>query len=174
MSFRAPLRITGVRLRPPAPLSDQVLATPSAEQAPASVEAPEADSYIERLIKLIPVEVVGAYLVGRELAEIHQMEATWGFVCLVFVVVFRALMTQPEGLTHFSFAQVQTGVVLISLISFIIWFTPWGRDTISAAVLCQRKRLRSRLVVDGLIGLVALDPLGPLSVSGRPGARARH
>ena len=128
MSFRAPLRITGVRLRPPAPLSDQVLATPSAEQAPASVETPEADSYIERLIKLIPVEVVGAYLVGRELAEIHQMEATWGFVCLVFVVVFRVLMTQPEGLTHFSFAQVQTGVVLISLISFIIWVYSLGGE----------------------------------------------
>ena len=113
----APFRIRGV-----APAAPTGARGPS---APSSVTAP-IDSYILRLIKLIPTEVVGAYLVGRELASANNASAGWALACLMFTVVLRSAMTFEKRERQPWWAGVQWGAVIIAAISFSIWMYSLG------------------------------------------------
>ncbi len=64
-------------------------ATQTGELASASLEA-----YLERLLKLIPAEVVSIYPVGRPLIANDAQEGLWAVVCLVVCVIFRLKMTR--------------------------------------------------------------------------------
>jgi len=87
--------------------------------------------YLERLLKLIPAEVIGLYLVGSGIVPQGQTVGltVWAVVCLIGVFVVRvygtadAAANQPPDWTH----------VLISAVSFVIWiytlggpFAAWG------------------------------------------------
>jgi len=101
-----------------------------------------ADSYIERLLKLIPAEAIGIYLVGLQIvgveAENHVAISKWTLACLVFVFVFRAIasaesprlgLATGKGLRQWwkDFkAEVQWGAVLIATFSFFVWASALG------------------------------------------------
>jgi len=96
--------------------------------ATARLAAPVAmdgfSSYLDRLLKMIPAEVISLYLVGSGLIPGDQSTVLviWGLICLAGVVVIRAYGT----------ADVQNALptdwvhVAISSIAFVIWVYSMG------------------------------------------------
>jgi hypothetical protein len=80
--------------------------------------------YLDRLLKLIPAEVIGLYLVGSGIIPSDQTVAlvVWAVVCLVGLFAVRvygtadAAANQPPDWTH----------VGISAVSFVIWIYSMG------------------------------------------------
>jgi hypothetical protein len=81
-------------------------------------------SYMERLIKLIPGEVVGLYLVGAGVIPSGNRIALalWSVVGLVLVVVVRAYATADPP--HHQ--GPQWVAVAVSTVSFVIWVYTMG------------------------------------------------
>jgi hypothetical protein len=80
--------------------------------------------YVQRLIKLIPAEVVGLYLCGNGFIpnEYHIAHILWSCVCLVAVLVVRVWGTSdPE----YGQGPQWLGV-LISSLAFVIWLYTIG------------------------------------------------
>ena len=77
--------------------------------------------YMERLVKLIPAEVVGLYLVGIGIIPTGSEIATavWAIVCLFLVVLVRAYATGDKAAD--PKVTPQWSAVLVSSISFVIW-----------------------------------------------------
>ena len=84
----------------------------------------ELKSYLERLLKMIPGEVISLYMVGSGLVPGDQpiALAVWAVVCLVGVVAVRAYGTadsqnnKPTDWTH----------VAISSVAFVVWAYSMG------------------------------------------------
>ncbi len=80
--------------------------------------------YLDRLLKMIPAEVISLYLVGSGFIPADQPAVLliWSIVCLVGVVVVRAYGTTdpeknlPPDWTH----------VAISSVAFVIWVYSLG------------------------------------------------
>lgn len=80
--------------------------------------------YLDRLLKMIPGEVVGLYLVGIGFIPEHQLVVNliWTVVCLFGVIVIRAYgTTDPEK--GYPPDWVHT---MISAIAFLIWVYTLG------------------------------------------------
>ena len=92
------------------------------------VAAPAAQtdysSYLDRLMKMVPTEVIGLYLVGSGVIPHDQplVVTLWALICLVGVVIMRvwgttdAATNQPTDWVH----------VAISAVAFIIWLLTLG------------------------------------------------
>jgi hypothetical protein len=87
--------------------------------------------YLERLLKMIPAEVIGLYLVGSGIIPTDQPLAltVWTIVCLVGVLAVRVYGTSDPA--H-NLSPDWTHIA-ISAVSFIIWvytlggpFAAWG------------------------------------------------
>jgi hypothetical protein len=82
------------------------------------------DFYLDRLLKMIPGEVIGLYLVGSGFIPQDRptVLALWAVVCLVGVILLRAYATtdQPNG------KPPQWGPVAISAVAFVIWVYTLG------------------------------------------------
>lgn len=99
-----------------------------------SVPTKSVDDYVQKVLKLIPVEVIGIYLVGRGVAPDAQAQAGWALMCFVLVFVVRAFLTRgdaPEarGALATSWAElgsVQWGAVSVAAVSFIVWVKASG------------------------------------------------
>jgi hypothetical protein len=87
------------------------------------------NSYLDRLLKMIPAEVVCLYLVGSGLIpdDLRPQDrgislAVWGFVCLVGVVLVRAYGTAdlPNNL------PVDWRHVAISSVAMVLWVYSLG------------------------------------------------
>lgn len=80
--------------------------------------------YFERLIKMIPGEVVGLYIVGSGLVPSENRLALtiWALICLAAVVVVRAWGTADAS----QRLAPQWPVVAISSVSFLIWIYSMG------------------------------------------------
>jgi hypothetical protein len=78
--------------------------------------------YTDRLMKLIPTEVVTIYLAGYNVipAEDQVTGIIWACFCLVGVVIVRWLGTREPG------SGPQLGVIAISAIAFLIWVYSMG------------------------------------------------
>jgi hypothetical protein len=89
-------------------------------------EAPgdEFKGYLDRLLKLIPAEVVGLYLVGNGFIPVGERMglAIWAAVCLIAVITVRVFATSDPQQN----LSPQWAAVLISAISFIIWVYTMG------------------------------------------------
>jgi len=105
----APLRIT----RPPV-VKAAVRKGGIAREKPTPIQG-----YMERLVKLIPAEVVGLYLVGQGIIPPDQKVAivVWSIVCLGLVVLVRAKTTGDRA----NSISPQWGAIAVSTVSFIIW-----------------------------------------------------
>jgi hypothetical protein len=88
---------------------------PAASPAPEQAESP----YAERLLKLIPAEIVALYLFGIGAIPPGRVGATaaWAATCQVLGVISRAFGTR-DATQHLP---PQWPVVIISSVSFAIW-----------------------------------------------------
>lgn len=148
--------------------------------------AQQGDSYVERLLKLIPAEAIGIYLVGVQVvgsdgAE-HVPLAKWTLACAIFVVVFRALLStespklgvegskSPGDWWKTFRKEAQWPAVFIATISFLIWATalgypiaPWLTDRFNAcneaSVICAGEPV-------GTLMLLLWTPLAAFLYSG--------
>jgi len=101
-------------------LGDQKLRQPPAAAAAAPGAPPNAvQGYMDRLIKLIPAEVVGIYLVGTGVIPKGEDVSliVWAIVWLGLVIAVRAYGTSD------SVARIppQWSAVAVSSVSFGIW-----------------------------------------------------
>lgn len=107
----------------PAPVVEK-----SAAKAPAAgdgggggapTSGPPLQAYVERLVRLIPSEVVGLYLVGIGVVPHTNKlaQAIWAFVCLGLVVLVRAIGSADPGRK----VGPEWGSVAVSSVSFVIW-----------------------------------------------------
>ncbi len=91
----------------------------------AAAEAqPDLGSYLDRLMKMVPAEVIGLYLVGSGVIPRDQPRVltVWALVCLVGVAVIRAYGTaDPAQNKPTDWVQVA-----ISAVAFVIWVYTMG------------------------------------------------
>jgi len=93
----------------------------------------EMQSYLDRLMRMIPAEVIGLYLVGSGMiaADAAATLAGWTVICALGVVAFRGWGSRdPSSATH---PGPDWALVVISTIAFGIWifniggpFTAYG------------------------------------------------
>jgi hypothetical protein len=100
------------------PAREEGVVQPAAPAAPGAVAepAPAPTYYMERLIKLIPAEVLSLYLAGKVFLKSSRGIVIWALVCLVLVIIARIWGTKDQG------KPVQWLAVVVSAISFVIWF----------------------------------------------------
>ncbi len=105
----APLRIT----RPP------VVKAAMRKGGIAQEKPTQIQSYMERLVKLIPAEIIGLYLVGQGIIPPAEKVAlvVWSIICLGLVVLVRAKATGDRA----NSISPQWSAVAVSTISFVIW-----------------------------------------------------
>lgn len=68
---------------------------------------------MERLVKLVPAEILAVYLAGRAHAE--AIHGAWPLVCLGLLVVVRIWGTHERG------RGPQWSAILVAAVSFVIW-----------------------------------------------------
>jgi hypothetical protein len=91
-------------------------------QVPADETTPPKDtleSYMERLVKLVPAEVMTIYLLGTGIIgpDIAWGLAAWAAVCLGLVIFTRARLTRDKAAGE----HPQWAAVAISAVSFVLW-----------------------------------------------------
>jgi hypothetical protein len=102
----APFRITRKTVRP-------VAREPGAD----------VKDYLERLVKLIPAEVISLYLVGKGIIESERYPLLgWTLFCLVAVVLVRLYGTADPTENK----PPQLPAVLIACISYLVWVYSMG------------------------------------------------
>ncbi len=95
--------------------------------APPAPQPDDFKAYMQRLLRLIPAEVITLYLTFRGLADPHSKFAYWwSAICLVLVVVLRIFGTRATGGSIWTFQKIAVGVAAVS---FILWVYGMG-DTI--------------------------------------------
>jgi hypothetical protein len=87
------------------------------KRGPLRINAP-TDEYLERLVKLIPAEVVALYLTFKEVAS--SWLSIWAWICLGLVVLVRSLGTYTKG------RRVQWLAVIVASVSFALWVYATG------------------------------------------------
>lgn len=82
------------------------------------------DFYLDRLLKMIPGEVIGLYLVGGGFIPKDQpvVLALWAVVCLVGLILLRVYATTDQ----LDNKPPQGGPVAISAVAFVIWIYTLG------------------------------------------------
>ena len=93
------------------------------EGAPPAGEV-EIRSYLDRLLKMIPAEVVGLYLIGKGIIPGGQLIAltVWTVVCLIGVVAVRAYGTGDRA----ARLKPDWVHVAISAVAFVLWVYQMG------------------------------------------------
>ncbi len=81
-------------------------------------------TYLDRLIRLIPAEVVGLYLVGVGVIPANKGigSAVWTGVCFLVVILVRAMATRDPSQS----LGPQWVAVAVSAVSFAIWAYTMG------------------------------------------------
>jgi hypothetical protein len=95
-------------------------------RASGAAGQPPADSYMERLIKLVPSEVIGIFLTGKGYAE--SWLGIWSLICLGLVCISRVWGTRDPG------KRTQWIGVLVSIISFVVWIYAIGAHIINITI----------------------------------------
>ena len=91
---------------------------------PATATAEDFNAYLDRLLKMIPAEVISLYLVGSGLISERQAGGVdvWAAICLVGLLIIRAYGT-ADSLRHLPPDWVH---VAISGVAFMIWIYSLG------------------------------------------------
>jgi hypothetical protein len=93
----------------------------SPEAAPGGAPSPgpqKQDQYFDRLLKLVPTEVLALYITFKEVAT--GWLGIWAAICLVLVVFVRTIGTSQAG------KPVQVVAVVVATVSFILWVYATG------------------------------------------------
>ena len=91
---------------------------PTGGVVPTAGPTGPGDMYMERLVKLVPTEVIGVFLAGRGYAE--SWIGIWAVICLALVLVSRIWGTYQQG------KPIQWIGVAVSFVSFAIWIYAIG------------------------------------------------
>ncbi len=101
----------------------------SRSQRQGAVAAPvsgqeQLRDYLDRLMRMIPGEVVGLYLVGNGIIPPAEggVQAVWAVVCLIGVIFTRLFGTADPANNR----PAQVPVVAISSVAFAIWVYSLG------------------------------------------------
>jgi len=80
--------------------------------------------YLGRLLKMIPAEIVGLYLVGAGVIpnDERQVSALWAAACLVLVLVVRIYGTR-DAVNKLPYQKFP---VFVSAVAFVIWVYTLG------------------------------------------------
>ncbi|MET0465969.1 MAG: hypothetical protein ABW007_22600 [Chitinophagaceae bacterium] len=87
--------------------------------------------YLERLLKMIPGEMIGIYMIGSGFIpkEYDKLQAVWAALCLILLILIRVWGTKDKE----KDLPYQKFPVFVSSIAFLIWvywmgapFIPWG------------------------------------------------
>ena len=78
----------------------------------------KGDQYFERLLKLVPAEVLALYITFKEIAA--SWLGIWAAICLVIVVFVRTVGTAQAG------KPIQVAAVVVATVSFILWVYATG------------------------------------------------
>ncbi len=119
--YREPAEATFEGTQPPkAPTKAAPETTDQKPQAapPQGAVITEGDEYFQRLVKLVPTEVLALYLTFQEIAE--SWLGVWSVVCLVLVLFVRTVGTHQVG------KPIQIVSVLVAAVSFILWVYATG------------------------------------------------
>ena len=85
---------------------------------PRGATIPKGDEYFQRLVKLVPIEVLALYLTFQEIAA--SWLGVWAVVCLVLVLFVRTVGTHQAG------KPIQIVSVLVAAVSFVLWVYATG------------------------------------------------
>ena len=91
---------------------------PAGGVVPTAGPTEPGDMYMERLVKLVPSEVIGVFLAGKGYAE--SWIGIWAVICLVLVLISRIWGTYQKG------KPIQWVGVAVSFVSFAIWIYAIG------------------------------------------------
>jgi hypothetical protein len=100
------------------------ISAPSASRkaAAAPQQGPQppngGDEYLQRLVKLVPSEVLALYISFKEVASTWL--GIWAAICLVLVLFVRTVGTRQAG------KPIQAIAVVVAMISFILWVYATG------------------------------------------------
>jgi hypothetical protein len=123
----------GTILRIRSPQGDGVQGDAPAGGAAANTDS--AKQYVERVVKLIPTEVVGVYLVGKAAIETRFTDKAdqsqglfsettywigWTLFCFFAVIASRAWATSDQN------TPVEKPAVAIAAVSFLVWVYSLG------------------------------------------------
>lgn len=78
----------------------------------------KGDQYFERLLKLVPAEVLALYVTFKEIAA--SWLGIWAAICLLIVVFVRTVGTAQAG------KPIQVAAVIVAVVSFILWVYATG------------------------------------------------
>jgi hypothetical protein len=81
---------------------------------------------MERLVKLVPAEILAVYLAGR--SQAGAIHGAWPLVCLALLLVTRVWGTQERG------RGPQWSAVAVAAVSFLIWVLALDGRILSLAV----------------------------------------
>jgi len=84
-------------------------------RATEGVAAPDdaIGGWMERLVKLVPAEILAVYMAGRSHAA--AIDGAWPLVCLALLVVVRIWGTHERG------RGPQWSAIAVAAISFLVW-----------------------------------------------------
>jgi len=91
---------------------------PAGGVVPTAGPTEPGDMYMERLVKLVPSEVIGVFLAGKGYAE--SWIGIWAVICLALVLISRIWGTYQKG------KPIQWIGVAVSFVSFAIWIYAIG------------------------------------------------
>jgi hypothetical protein len=112
-----------------------VPAAQAAAAAAANQQSPPADdfkAYMDRLLKLIPAEIVALYLTFHTAADPKSSFSWWWpIICLVLVIIARYLATRVATDPFWKFQWI---AVLVAAVSYLLWIYAIG-DSIAGFVI---------------------------------------
>lgn len=103
------------------------------------------DDVLLRVSKLIPAEVVGVYLTGRQIAIENDAIGSWAIICLLLVFLVRTATTKEPG-KPWSFSTVQWDAILYAGVSFCVWVYAMG-DNLAGFTLSENQFWTSLLAI---------------------------
>jgi hypothetical protein len=108
------------------PASAGRTAAPDATVPVQSTAGDDIKQWMDRLIRLIPAEVVAVYLAGRGYST--NWLGIWAAICFVLVFIIRIWGTNQPG------KGVQWPAVIVAAISFVIWIYAMGGNLLNLAL----------------------------------------
>lgn len=104
---------------------------PAASQDPARVglagpaqaaDSEPNDNYYSAILKLIPAEIVAAFMAARDTAQSHDALTLWFACCLLACVLLRAQASRSSAESARPwFRDIQWISVGLSALAFVIW-----------------------------------------------------
>jgi hypothetical protein len=112
------------RIERPVVTEAQARAAMGTGTTPPPGKVDNVDAYMERLVQLIPAEVVALYLAFHAAAAPNGSFARWWpIICLALVIAVRVVGTRKPDDAFWSFQPI---AVAVAAISFVLWIYAIG------------------------------------------------